>query len=258
MQKMFILCALALVAFSQCKPDPQPTKGQLNLRFTAKDQASPLVLFRKYPTGTAGDSVEYQLLNFFVADIQLLRNGQDPISIKEVGYLDFSADLNETQASQGHTLVIDSVPVGEYTGIKIGFGLSPSLNATEPGDYTTASPLGDGGNYWTAWNSYIFSRVEGRLFRNGQSTPIAFLYHSGVDGSYQIRTYTFAQPLSIGAGSSSALSFSLNVRNLLFGSQNPIDVAANPVSHSGAVGTAAYELARQTLINLADGITLNP
>lgn len=255
---MLILSLLALLGFSQCKPNPDDETGQLNLRFKAKDEASPLVLFRKYPTGTAGDSVEYQLLNFFVADIQLLRNGQDPISIKDVGYFDFSNDLNETQANQGHSLSIDNIPVGEYTGIKIGFGLSPSLNATEPGDYTTASPLGDGGNYWTAWNSYIFSRLEGRFFRNGQSAPVSFLYHTGVDGAYQTRTYTFAQPLSITAGGTQALSFSLNVRNLLFGSQNPIDVAANPVSHSGAAGTAAYELARQTLINLADGVTLNP
>jgi hypothetical protein len=116
--------------------------------------------------------------------------------------------------------------------------------------------LGDPGNYWTSWNSYIFSRIEGRLdtLPNAAGGDVSYLYHSGVDGMYQTRT--FSKTFEIKTGVNTELIFNINGKDIFYKSGAEINIPNANFSHSGAVGTTGYDLARQTVINIADAISI--
>lgn len=240
---------------SSCDKD-KDGKGSLSLTFKGKVGDETMLLYSgKYPmTGT--DSITMQVLEFLIADMRLVNTKGDTVSIKDIAEVDFAQHHTDiATAADGETVTINDIPIGEYTQLLLGIGVTPALNATDPGDHPTTSPLGDVGNYWAAWDSYIFSRVEGRFFLGGTTNQVSFLYHSGVDGMYQERAFTKA--IEIEKNATTALTFDVNVKEIFIPvGDTAISIANNPASHSGAVGTAGYELAKSVVRNLANALHL--
>jgi hypothetical protein len=52
------------------------------------------------------------------------------------------------------------------------------------------------------------------------------------------------------------LVFKVNAKDIFYKSGAEIYIPNANVSHSGAVGTPAYDLARQTVINIANAISI--
>jgi hypothetical protein len=129
-----------------------------------------------------------------------------------------------------------------------------ATNATRPGNYTSASPLFDGANYWESWNSYIFAMVEGKV-DTGTVTPVfnlQYLYHTGRNSLY--RTKTINKTFDIVAGQANRLDLRLDIRKLF---QN-IDLINEPYTQVpdpiDPVRTAQYNLAIKIANNLIGAI----
>jgi hypothetical protein len=71
---------------------------------------------------------------------------------------------------------------------------------------------------------------------------------------YQTRSFT--KTFEISSNSNSELIFNINAKDIFYKSGAEINIPNANVSHSGAVGTPAYDLARQTIINIANAISI--
>ncbi|MCP4438597.1 MAG: hypothetical protein GY810_06595 [Aureispira sp.] len=243
----FILVALSLLS-SGCDKNKE---SNLELVFKATHEGQALVMYDQY-NASNNRAIIYKALEFFISDINITNTDGSVVNITDVDYVKLSSLTTQNKAEEGIKLLFTDVEaVGSFQSINFGVGVSASLNAKEPGDYSTTSPLGDEGNYWTAWNSYIFSRLEGSYFdASNNKTP--FLYHSGVDGSYQ--QLSFNKDFSLKKGETTTIEFELTAEDIIFKDGSEIDVPNNPISHSGAEGTDAYNLALSTVRNIAQAI----
>lgn len=251
---ILILTTFILSANSCKKPEPE-TKGDLTINFKASFDSNPLVVFTDYQTPDA-DNIQIHVLNFFLSHVEIVKSNDEIIRLKDIAFIDFNGNTDTDKANAGISLSFEDLDPADFKEIRFGIGVEPVQNAKEPGDYPTDPYLGDGGNYWTAWNSYIFSRIEGRLdtLPGAAGGDISFLYHSGVDGMYQHRN--FSKNFSISAGQNTTLQFNMDVKDVLYRSGAKIDIPNANVSHSGAVGTEAYDLVKQVITNMADALTL--
>jgi len=233
--------------FSSC--DRDKGKGTLEIRFSALYNTESLSLYTSYPTPD-GDSMSIQVLNFLVSDIRLVTTDD-----KEVILLDDDSKFIDFDSPNAQMISLADVPAGSYKAIRFGVGVQPSLNAKQPNNFPSSSPLGDVGNYWTAWDSYIFSRVEGQLDTSRSSDQtLPFLYHSGVASMYQERT--FSKTFDVVEGNTSTVLYTLQARDIFYPTNFPVDIRSINVSHSAAVGTPEYEVARTVVFNLANALTL--
>ncbi len=187
-----------LLLFASClfilgcedKPEEQPVTS-LDLIWKANYDGETFLTFKDY-TYPDGRKIQFNNFNFFVSDIALISSDANGArtELVEVDYVDLSFD--ETQlaaAEQGKKVSIKDLPLGEYSGIKIGFGVQADLNRSKPTDYGSGHPLTR--NFWDGWSSYIFSMVEGaadmdndgNIVTGGADTE-SFTYHSGTDEVY--------------------------------------------------------------------------
>lgn len=243
----FFLLAASFFAVNGCKNDKE--KGTVDIRFSALYHSSPLTFFNFYPTPD-GDSISFQVLNFLVSDIHLINTDNEAVPV----FVD-NAQLIDFNTGQAQIISLSDVPTGSYKSIRFGIGLPPALNAKTPSDFSASSPLGDIANYWSVWDSYIFSRVEGRLDTSRTSDQaLAYLYHAGIDAMYQEET--FAKTFDVVEGTSTPLNMTFQADELFYRTGREIDIRALNVSHSAAVGTPAYEVARSVIIDIADALDL--
>lgn len=191
--------------------DPQPEVTNLEMRFRPVYGEEPLVMFQSMDY-EAGMDVLIQLFQLYVAPVSLIRPDGSELVLSEVALLDFRDFLDPAMAQAGLTLSFEGVPAGTYSGIRLGVGLPPELNATSPAQYEPGHPLSD--NYWTAATGYIFSKVEGIADTTGTgnlNAPLTF--HTGSDDIYQ--TVTFDRLLEVDAQNLRRLDFTVDLRKVL-------------------------------------------
>jgi len=255
MKKIYWIFAIAVFSIAgSCKPEPQAEKGDLTLTFKAKYENEPLQLFKAY-TAPDEQKIEFHVFNFFISDLELVDAAGKTVSLAEHKYVNFNSTTDEAKAKAGIELMFEDLPLGDYKEIRMGIGVKPSLNVKDPADFSSKLALGDAGNYWTAWNSYIFSRVEGRLdtMPTTGNAYLPYLYHSGVDGMYQSKV--FEKIISLEKGSNEIV-FEIQAKDFFFKQGAILDIKAINASHSGDVGTPAYEVAKQSVINITNAISI--
>lgn len=257
MRTVSFLLALTAIIFSACKTNPttdnNPTTGTLELVFKAKYNNSPLMLFQNTSTGLSDPSELYfKRLDFFVSNIQGTNSDGSQADFKDVGYISMATSLDQTSSEAGTTFTIDKLPIGSYTNLNIGFGLSDAVNNTTPGSHEQTSPLSLLANYWASWNSYIFCKIEGNVTHGGGTS--SFLYHAGVNGMHQLRSYS--KNFDIAAGQTTQIVFHINAEDFFFKTNHTIDLVNENSTHSGTAGSAEYNLAQRALTNLADAVVV--
>lgn len=258
MKNIFLFALLTLtLGISACKkPVDETPKSTLKITFRAVFDSNPLVIFTDCAAPN-GDNIQFHALNFMLSDLILVKTNGEEVRISDISFIDFNNNFNITKATEGVTITFNKIDTGSFKGIRFGVGVSSSLNATTPGEYPTTSPLGDAGNYWTAWDSYIFSRVEGQIdtLPTTAGGNVSFLYHAGVDGMYQPRN--FSKSFSLDKDQTQEIIFTLEAKNIFHKSGAEIDIPALTLSHSGAEGTPDYELAKEVITNIADALSVN-
>ncbi len=191
--KYFTLILLSSCLFligCEDEPKEQPVTS-LDLTWTANYDGETFLTFKEY-TYADGRKIQFNNLNFFVSDISLISADASAArtELVEIDYVDLAFDETQiSSAEAGKTVRIQDLPLGEYAGIKIGFGVQADLNRSKPTDYGSGHPLTR--NFWDGWSSYIFSIIEGaadmdndgNIVTGGEDTE-TFTYHSGTDEVY--------------------------------------------------------------------------
>jgi len=255
MRKIFFLLLPLAVFFSACEEEPDlGTTGTLGITFKVRYNSDPLILFQNNATGlTDPTSILFKRLDFFFSKMKGLSSGGTSTDFSDVAYVSMAQSLDQESSLAGTSFTIENIPIGSYTEFSFGVGLPDSVNNTSPGDYESSSPLGLNGNYWASWNSYILCKLEGDITQ-ANSTTSSFLLHAGVNGMYQ--PLSFTTNYTIRPSKTTQLVFYINAEDLMFKTGSEIDIINDNVTHSGQVGSTEYLLAKKTLANLANALSL--
>ncbi|HLF62144.1 MAG TPA: MbnP family protein [Saprospiraceae bacterium] len=228
--KRFALCTsvLALLLLSGCKKDEE---GTFHVTFTGSFGNEPLVMFDVHDY-INGQRVQFSRSEFFISDLNLIDGSGNTYPLSDIELIDLSF-TNAASAGTGVVLTFDKVPAGTYADLEFGFGVASDINATQPADYPSSSPLSSTGRYWTPWTSFIFSKTEGNLdtLVDGTDDPdLGFAYHTGTDDLYQELRINTA--ISIPDGGTAGIIFNLDHEKLMGIPDDPIDIKANPQNHN--------------------------
>jgi len=212
---------LILLSIGGCKNDHE---GSLTLHFKALYDGLPLPMFTTKPF-TSTDQLQFTHLSYLVSDLVLLDHAST-VGLKDIEMVDLSFD-DVNSADGGYTMHFDNLPAKSYTGIKFGIGVPQDQNAKSPSDFPSSHPLSKTGNYWEAWNSFIFMKTEGRIDTVGNgSFDTGFAYHTGTDHLY--RVYTGTLTISIEDGKDKEIDIVIEYKEVFEG----IDIKSKPQNHN--------------------------
>lgn len=228
---LFILFVGLTLMASKCEDDAIPS-AQLDMNFKASFGADPLVMFADDYAYEDGMNVKFQLFQFYISEITLLKDlssgsGTEILDVELVSFKDIQ---NATAAQAGIDISISDIPPGDYAGIRIGLGIDPDLNKTNTGDYTPGHPLSD--HYWSAALGYVFTKIEGNADLEGNGDfEEKLTYHIGTDTYFRSKTFTKA--ISVENGQTNDLNFTIDLKKVLVNDNGEfIDFRVTPQDHT--------------------------
>jgi hypothetical protein len=125
--------------------------------------------------------------------------------------------------------------------LDLGVGVPNATNQKKPSDFKSSNPLSDLGEYWDAWNSYIFTKTEGQVdTSNIVQNSFKFSYHTGTNEMF--RNVSFAKPFEISAGKNTEIIIELDAKELLDGKSGAVNPLEEQNAHSLANKTVAIKI----------------
>jgi hypothetical protein len=220
---IFLFALLGVFLAGSCKKDP--ATSSLSLVFNAEFDGKQADLAKTYQFGNNTD-VQFTRFNLFLCDIALVKADGSLEKISEVEFLDFTAPNDATSIMEPIRKTV-SVPDGKYTGLQLGYGLNPTLNAKKPSSWGPNTVLGKAaGEFWDSWGSYIFMKIEGRGENDGDPDPeVNMVYHCGSDAVY--RTATLPINLEVKTGVSD-LNVAFDLKKLFYADSEWLDIESSP------------------------------
>jgi len=224
MRNTFIFLSFGLLLLMGCKKEqtnPIET-STLGVSFTANYDGDPLVM-NENVYDYNGNSIRFSKVNFYLSNITL-----GGVELSDITYVDLTkTHVNEGAAKEGTALSFSKIPVDDYKTIAFGIGVSADLNRTKPGDYSTSHPLGsdNSGEYWEAWDSYIFVKIEGQYDADGDGfdgEDVSFAYHVGQDEFYKKLSADFESPIALQAGVDTNIEFRIDIKKLFTKADNEL------------------------------------
>ncbi|MEM1327520.1 MAG: MbnP family protein [Bacteroidota bacterium] len=238
--KNFIPLVLLLSIFAACE-DKDAQEGSLSLQFQLTYDGEPLAMYDEQAYAD-NQSIFFDRFNLFLSNGNLIKDGTENFAF-DVLFLNFSDIQDKDSAEKGLEVLLTDIQAGEYTALELGIGLAPEWNATTPEDYSSSHPLSN--NYWSQWDSYIFTVIEGKADPDGDGMhDVALTYHIGKDENFYPRT--FAMPITIEGGKTTSFQFTLDLKEVFENAEGSLDVAANPVDHS--TKPEVYEFLMENLV----------
>ena len=195
----YFFALLALAFLPACHEHDEGSTADFTVTFKSHFAGEQLTKYKNYPYGLAGIPLQFTRFSTYLSDIELIKADGSSYRLAEIEYIDFTPENASTDLSATPAITYKNVPEGEYTGLRIGYGVKPSLNAKDPADFDNNHPLAKEIEYWSGWNSYIFTKIEGKAdSENNGSLDISLLYHCGSDAVYKV--YELATPIHVHAG----------------------------------------------------------
>ena len=219
---LFVLGILSTA--SKCKNDVTPL-GKIALNFKAKFNDLPLVMNQVYDYN--GKKLRITKLSFYISGTKLNDDNSGISSQITTPTLkvDFTDLDSETKSLSGVNSQFEYF-TSKYTSFSTNIGISKDINAKKPKDFESSNPLSNAGDYWDAWNSYIFTKLEGTLDKDGDGKfETGITLHTG--GNEVYTPLNFTKSFSITEGVTTPLNFELNVNKLIDG----IDLATVNSTH---------------------------
>lgn len=203
------------------------TAGSLSLGFEATYAGQTLQFLEGYQA-TDQYSIQFTKSDFYLSDISIVSDKGEEIILSDIEFVNVTEGYSGAQ--NPIQLSFTDIPVGTYDQLKFGYGVSPSLNSTLPKDYNADHPLSRTSHYWDQWNSYIFSKLEGRLDTLGNgSFDVGFLYHTGKNEIY--RLFTFDLPFTI-SGETTDFMINIDYKKLVKPeSGDALPIVKSPINH---------------------------
>jgi hypothetical protein len=213
---LFLLLPLILLSSKCKKEDVIPGSIALNIKTLYDDK--PLVINKIYDY--KGKKVRFTKWRFFASNIYGLRQLvasplQDPGLDNNTSLFDFSELTDSSTAQKGIIQTISSIG-GSSEKFNISIGIGGIKNMQKPKDFNSSNPLSDAGNYWDDWNSYIFTKLEGLMDKDGDGKfETGITIHTGGNEVYQMLTFT--KNVVVNIGETTTINGELNLNKLLNG-----------------------------------------
>jgi hypothetical protein len=228
--KQLFLVVFAALLFTQCDKEKKPTTGDVKINFTSSFDQDPLV-FNKVYEYLPQRFIQYTKFDMFLSSITLTGGPKGDTVLADISYLNFDPVSNDANSAKaGLVMEVKNVPVGDYTGMSLGVGVRPDINATNPTNYTSDNPLSQPELYWAGWKSYIFSRMEGKmdsvttgLYATGMS------YHTGLNDFYRVVNLT--SPIKVTGGTSNTIKININIRDIFKSDDTYLDIMKITEAH---------------------------
>ncbi len=191
------------------------------LSFKAVDDQGNTLNMNEETVDAGGRPIQFELFLFYLSNIYLKSSTGDEVLVKDVALLDFEEGVPGS--------ITAKIPEGEYTEMRVGFGLDSVYNNENPNDFAPGHPLSYAANTHWGWLKYRFQMVEGRLDtdQNG-SLEKTFAYHTGLDSLYVERSFPVNLDFSQGDLS---LELDLNWNAFFTYGAQPIDPAVSNSTH---------------------------
>ncbi|MEM6964545.1 MAG: MbnP family protein [Bacteroidota bacterium] len=231
MKKIIALLFIACM-FAQFSCDPDPVfEGTTNVELVFKGKYADETFFVNKDYTYNGDPIRFDQFNFYIGNVVLVKEivgNPEETELLEVDFVDLSyKPVDAADAERGFVVTASNIPVGDYSGIKINFGVPADLNKTNWSDYGSGHPLRQSGHYWPAWESFIFSKTEARIDVDGNgSFAHKISYHTGADEAY--RTRFFAKDIQLKEDVTTQVSFEVDAIKMF----ENIDVMQENGTHS--------------------------
>lgn len=243
---------------NKCPVEDVPLNTKLELNFRAEAAGAPIWFYKGLDYPLENLPFRITLLRFFVGDVTLLGTDGDT-TVLDIADLDFSLNQGaEATAAEGQSIVIANPPVGTYTGIRFGVGVPGDLNRMAPAEFLAGHPLSNPAEYWEAWQSYIFAKIEGQADANANGDysddNVSFLYHSGTQGQYV--TLDFDRPIEIKGCETTRLDFGLDVPRLFYNDTDTLDILNNNFQHTGNPDDPNYDITYFLMQNFGGALQL--
>lgn len=227
MKKLFYLFLVSIVFINaQCKPEPviQPIvdAGTLRVRFLPTYEGVPLYMDKALVLN-GSLPIKFQRLAFFTSWIT-------GTTVSATQKVDFSSVYDEKAALEGITISIEKA-AGTYDKSQLGIGIDRTTNKKVPSDYKNGDILAEVADYWDSWNSYIFTKTEGKFDKDGSGKfANAFSYHTGTDEMY--RVFTLPNSVVITAGKVTDINVEIDFKKVLNGANGLINPLKDQNAHS--------------------------
>jgi hypothetical protein len=227
----FVVGVLALTLLSTCETNKEAGVADVELNFSADFGNDPLVMYANSYAYEDNMDFRLQLFQFYISNGYLINaDGTTGPKVLDVALVNFGGVQSESEAEAGVSVVLKDVPAGNYKGLRLGIGVDPVLNQTQPGDYSVDHPLST--NYWLMTNSYVFAKIEGNAdFDKAGTYASEVTLHMGGDNNY--REKTFEVPFEVKGENLKTLHFSVDVKKALVdGNGKFLNFATTPQIHS--------------------------
>ena len=234
-----------VVFFTSCEEDVKKTyekKAVFSLNLQSASNPASL-------NDTVEFTADYQLylttFKAYLSNITLIEEGGREVLLQDVALV--SLDRDQTSSFS------INLPSGKYTKVRMGIGLDPDQNNSDPNSFPNNNPLAAyQGMYWSMVK-YRFVVLEGLAISKKDTVNIPFAYHAGTDPIYQIKTFdtdinTSASALTY------KLDFSIDMNTVFDGPAGKIDIPTQSFTHREGPSLA---VAAMFMENLKAAIHLN-
>ena len=188
MKKILFFALVTLIcSSSSCKPDPVPApvevkNGVMSLTFKPTYGSKPLTINKIYDYN--GKKVRFTKWQFLINNACFVKDARNPVNTcgneNSVALVDLTTLDDSLKSVNGYKITLNSLPVGSFQSFNFTVGLGPLLNDKLPKDFPSSNPLSDGANYWIDWKSFIFSKLEGLMDKDGDGKfETGFTLHTG-------------------------------------------------------------------------------
>lgn len=220
----------------QKKVEPITPKASASIRIQLMNGDDPMMVFDTISLSSTED-FQLSLFKLYLSEIQVLNDEAEATEVGEVYLFDPAvASLNEWNIE---------IPEGEYTGVSMGFGLSPILNDADPGSFPNEHPLSSYQSMYWSMLKYRFARIEGNYMSPDSMASVS--YHPGTDELFERPTFNLSEPIEVDESRDYEVLISIDVPSLFNGQDYQIVLPEEAQSHSDS---GDIHIARKLMKNL--------
>lgn len=241
MKKLLLpLLLLSLFTFFTACEDDNDDTAAISVFFEAQYDGQVLEKYKNYDYN--GFPLQFSRFQTYLSDVELIKADGSGGLLHEIIFINFTPDDAPSDVSIQPGFSIAGLPPGTYTGLRMGIGVKPALNAKKPSDFDPFHPLFKENEYWGPWKSYIFTKIEGRGDQNNDGTQDLFLvHHYGSDPVY--RVYSFDAPITVTEGGSTHVTIVFDLKKIFTLENGTLyDLPANPQTSHNKVDISIAEV----------------
>ena len=229
MKRLALLTLSIFVVALACNKDDDE-KGTLKMVFKAHYDGEPVVLNTERFNYFDGNPLTFAKLQLYISHPTLNEDGNET-ELEDIIFVDFGEANRTLEGAEEGVAFSWEVEPGNYDALDLGIGVSPDLNGKLPTEYDQSHPLNQSGQYWTPWNSFIFSKTEGRYDSDNDGTfDVGFVYHIGSD--IMFREKTESDDFTVRGGEETVVEVNIDFRRVLGSPAEFISIQDFPAFHS--------------------------